>query len=289
MKKVGMKKTVALFSLLFLAGMILVPGITLAKTKGKVKIAYVEWACATASSNVAKAVIEEKLGYDCELIPVSAAAMYQALSIGNVDALTTAWLPVTHKDYMDKISSRVEDLGPNLLGAKLGLVVPDYVTIDSVDQINASAKKFDGKIIGIDPGAGLMSMAEKSLTAYDMTDMELMEGSGAMMTAVLANKIKKNEWVVVTGWAPHWKFGRWNLKILKDPKGVFGAEETINTIARKGLKKDMPEVHAFLDNFFWTTADIGQIMVWNQDGMEPEVSAKKWVKENGDKVGKWLK
>ncbi|MBU1169966.1 MAG: glycine betaine ABC transporter substrate-binding protein [Proteobacteria bacterium] len=268
---------------------VLFAGNAFAVKKKTVKIAYVEWACATASSNVAKAVIEEKLGYTCELIPVSAAAMYQALSTGDVDAITTAWLPVTHKDYMDKIKTTVVDLGPNLKGAKLGLVVPSYVTIDSVDQINANAKKFKKQIIGIDPGAGLMGMAEKALVTYDMKDMELMEGSGAMMTAMLGNAIKNNEWIVVTGWAPHWKFGRWDLKILKDPKGVFGSEETVNTIVRKGLKEDLPDVNAFLDAFFWTTADIGQIMVWNQDGMDPADSAKKWVKENPDKVAVWLK
>ena len=119
--------------------------------------------------------------------------------------------------------------------------------------------------------------------------MELLEGSGAMMTAMLGNAIKKKEWIVVTGWAPHWKFGRWDLKILKDPKGVFGAEETINTIVRKGLKKDMPDVYAFLDEFNWSTAEIGQVMVWNQDGMDPADSAAKWVKENPDMVNAWLK
>jgi glycine betaine/proline transport system substrate-binding protein len=284
-----MKTTIRLIGLMTIACCLIFSGNAFADKKPTVKIAYVEWACATASSNVAKTVIESKLGYKCELLPVSAAAMYQALAGGDVDAITTAWLPVTHKDYMAKIKDKVVDLGPNLKGARLGLVVPSYVTIDSVDQLNANAKKFDGKIIGIDPGAGLMGMAEKAMTEYDLKDMELLEGSGAMMTAMLGNAIKKNEWIVVTGWAPHWKFGRWDLKFLKDPKGVFGVEETINTIARQGLKKDMPDVYKFLDAFFWTTGDIGQVMVWNQDGMDPADSAKKWVKENPEKVAAWLK
>lgn len=284
-----MKRITLLCGILVMSLVLVVSGQAFAGKKPKVKIAYVEWACATASSNVVAAVIKEKLGYDCELIPVSAAAMYQALATGDVDVITTAWLPVTHKDYMAKIKDKVVDLGPNLHGARLGLVVPTYVTIDSVDQLNASEEKFDGKIIGIDPGAGLMSMAEKSLKAYNMNKMELLEGSGAMMTAMLGNAIKKKEWIVVTGWAPHWKFGRWDLKILKDPKGVFGAEETINTIVRKDLKKDMPKVYALLDSFKWTTAEIGQVMVWNQDGMDPAKSATKWIKENPDMVNAWLK
>ncbi len=183
----------------------------------KVTLAYVEWDCATASTNLAKAVIEERLGYECEILPVSAAAMWQAVGTGDVDGLVTAWLPVTHKEYLERVKDKVEDLGALVGGAKLGWVVPSYVTIDSIEQLNANADKFDGKIIGIDPGAGLMSLSEEAVKQYNLDNMELMEGSGATMTAALADAIKNKKWVVVTGWSPHWMFGRWDLKYLKDP------------------------------------------------------------------------
>jgi glycine betaine/proline transport system substrate-binding protein len=257
--------------------------------KGKVELAYVEWSCATASVNVCKAVLQEKLGYKVEITPVSAAAMWQAIASGDVDGMTTAWLPVTHGHYLKKVKDKVVDLGPNLKGAGIGLVVPKYVTIDSIDQMNDVADKFDGKIIGIDPGAGIMSKTEKAIKDYKLTNFKLMEGSGAMMTATLQNRIKNKEWVVVTGWTPHWKFARWELKYLKDPKGIYGGSENIVTIVRKGLDKDMPEVYAFLDKFNWTLADIGQIQGWNAEGADPYESAKRWIKENPDKVNAWLK
>jgi glycine betaine/proline transport system substrate-binding protein len=238
---------------------------------------------------VVKAVLQEKLGYDVEIIPVSAAAMWQALSTGDVDGMTTAWLPVTHGHYMEKVKDNVVDLGPNCEGAGIGLVVPAYVTIDSIDQMNDCADKFDGKIIGIDPGAGIMSKTEEAIKDYGLTNFELLEGSGAMMTAVLKDKISKNEWVVVTGWTPHWKFARWDLKYLKDPKGVYGGAETINTVVRKGLKEDMPEVYNFLDNFNWTLAEIGQVQGWNSEGADPYDSAKRWIKENPERVEEWIK
>ncbi len=261
-----------------------------ATTKGmkKVEIAYVEWSCATASSHVVKAVLQEKMGYDVEITPVSAAAMFQALAAGDVDVMTTAWLPVTHGSYLEKIQDDVVNLGTNLEGAGIGLVVPQYVTIDSIAEMNAHADKFDGKIIGIDPGAGIMGKTEKVLTEYGLDQFKLMEGTGAMMTASLANKIKNNEWVVVTGWTPHWKFAKWDLKYLEDPKKVYGGAEHVNTIVRKGLKEDMPEVYAFLDKFHWTLAEIGEVMAWNADGSDPDESANRWIKENPEKVDSWL-
>jgi len=256
--------------------------------KDKVELAYVEWSCATASINVVKAVLQEKMGYDVEITPVSAAAMFQAIATGDIDGMTTAWLPITHAHYMEKMKGKVVDLGTNCPGAGVGLVVPTYVTIDSIDQMNAYADKFNGQITGIDPGAGIMSMTEKALKEYNLDKLELMEGSGAIMTAVLKDKIKNKEWVVVTGWTPHWKFARWDLKYLKDPKGIYGGEEEIRTIVRNGLDKDMPEVYAFLDKFNWTLPDIGQVMGWNADGADPYESAKKWINENPDKVAAWM-
>ena len=253
------------------------------------QIAYVEWSCATASANVVKAVLEEKMNYKVELIPVSAAAMWQALATGDVDAITTAWLPTTHQHYYEKLKDDVEKLGHNLVGTRIGLVVPTYVTIDSIGEMNAHADKFDGQITGIDPGAGIMSKTEEAIEKYNLTDMELMESSGAMMTAVLQDKINKKDWVVVTGWTPHWKFGKWDLKYLDDPKGVYGGDEYIDTVVRKGLKEDKPDLYAFLNNFKWTPADIQTVMAWNQEkDMNPEKSAKKWVNENPDKVAVWL-
>ena len=64
--------------------------------KDKVELVYVEWSCATASTNVVKAVLQEKLGYDVEITPVSAAAMWQAMATGDVDGMTTAWLAGTN-------------------------------------------------------------------------------------------------------------------------------------------------------------------------------------------------
>ncbi len=276
-----MKKILlTLICLMFVA----VPAIA---AKGKVRIAYVEWDCATASTMTAKAALEQ-MGYEVETLPVAAAAMWQALGTGDVDAMVTAWLPVTHADYYAKVKDNVEKVSVISGGAKLGWAVPSYVTIDSIEELNANADKFDGKIIGIDPGAGLMKLSEQVIADYGLNKLELMEGSGATMTAALGNAIKNKEWVVVTAWSPHWMFGKWDLKYLKDPKGVLGAEEQIEGIVRKGLKEDMPEVYAFFSNFKWDSpGQLQMVMAWNQEGGSPEENAERFLKEHPDTVKKW--
>jgi len=256
----------------------------------KVRLAYVEWDCAATSTAVVQAVLQEEMGYRVETLPVAAAAMWQAVGVGDVDGMVTAWLPVTHADYLASVRDKVENLGPIVGGAKLGWAVPDYVTIDSLEEVDAAAGKFDGKIIGIDPGAGLMKLSEQALKDYGMDRMELMEGSGATMTAALADAIRNGKWIAVTAWSPHWMFGKWRLKYLKDPKGVLGGEEHIDTIVRKGLKADKPEVHAFLDRFAWESPEqLQTVMAWNQEpGADRYANAKRFLAENPELVRRWL-
>ncbi|MFP4164018.1 MAG: glycine betaine ABC transporter substrate-binding protein [Chitinispirillaceae bacterium] len=255
-----------------------------------VELVYVEWATEVASTNVVRAVLQEKMGYDVTITSVSAAAMWEAVATGDADGMVAAWLPTTHADYLAETQDRLEMLGPNLEGTRIGLVVPDYVEIDSIPQLNENADQFNGQIIGIDPGAGIMSKTEVALETYELEDnFELVEGSGATMTAALADAINNENWVVVTGWTPHWKFARWDLKYLADPDNVYGGEEYISTAVRAGLAEDMPRVHAFLDNFEWTAEDMEQVMVWNQEeGADPYESALRWIEENEEKVNSWI-
>ena len=259
------------------------------KTK-TVTISYVEWPCAVASSNLAKAVIEEKLGYNVELVSVTAAIMWQSVALGETDACVTAWLPVTHAAYLERTRDKIEILSTLAKGARLGWVVPDYVTISSIADLPGNEAKFDSKIYGIDPGAGLMQLSEKAVKDYKLTKYTLMDGSDAVMVGALADAIRNKKWIVVTGWSPHWMFGRWQLKYLEDPKKSLGEEEVIHTIARKGLKDDMPEVHAFLSKFSYTdTSQLEKLMADNEASGNPLENAKKFMQNNKEQVEGWLK
>ncbi len=257
--------------------------------KGKVELAYVEWASEVAGTNVVKAILQEKMGYDVDITPVSASAMWQAVSVGDVDAIVAAWLPTAHGHYLRHVADKVVNLGPNLNGTKIGLVVPDYVQVDSIDELNVYAEKFDRRIIGIDPGAGVMSATEKAMSVYRLDGFELVEGSGETMIAELKYRISKNQWAVATGWTPHWKFGKWRLRYLDDPKGIYGGAEHIATIVRKGLYMDMPDVYLFLDEFKWKPEDMQKVMVWNLEGADPYESAIRWIEENPHRVNEWIK
>lgn len=258
-------------------------------SKGKtLKLGYVQWEDAVATTLVAKEILELKLGVKVEATPVDAGVMWTGVSKGDFDAILAAWLPTTHESYWAKFKDQVQDAGGNFKGAKIGLVVPDYVTIDSVEQIKDHKDKFKGRIVGIDAGAGIMKATAKAVKEYGL-GVELIEGSDAAMTAALKSAIDKQEWIAVTSWIPHWMFASYKLKFLKDPKGVYGGEESIHSITRKGLDKDMPDVFKFLQNFQWGAGDVGGVMVAVKEGKKPEEAAKEWVSKNSAMVDKWVK
>lgn len=258
-----------------------------AENKGTVHLAYVEWSSEVASTNVVRVVLEEA-GYDVKMTSLAAAAMWQSVASGDADALLAAWLPTTHQDYYEQLGDQIEDLGVNLDGTKLGLVVPAYSKVNSIEELNENAGSFNNEIIGIDPGAGLQRLTEDVVNEYDLK-LRLRDGTDATMTSALGNAIDNKEDIVVTSWTPHWMFARWDIKYLEDPKGIYGGAEQIHTIARKGLKDDMPEAYAILQNFSWTPDEMGEVMLMNEQGdAEPYENAKKWVADNGDKVNKWL-
>ncbi|AAM78751.1 putative glycine-betaine binding permease protein [Streptococcus pyogenes MGAS315] len=252
-----------------------------------VNIAYVQWDSEVASTHVIAEVLKNE-GYHVTLTPLDNAVMWQTVANGNADFSTSAWLPVTHGQQYQKYKSKLDDLGPNLKGTKLGLAVPKYMT--DVNSIEDLSKQADQKITGIEPGAGIMAAAKKTLKEYhNLSSWELVAASTGAMTTSLDQAIKKKDPIVVTAWSPHWMFAKYDLKYLKDPKETFGSTENINTIARKGLKKDLPNVYKIIDKFHWTQKDMAAVMLDINKGMSPEAAAKKWVEANKSKVSSWTK
>jgi glycine betaine/proline transport system substrate-binding protein len=149
-------------------------------------------------------------------------------------------------------------------------------------------EQVDYEIVGIDPGAGIMKLTiNEVLPEYGLADWDVVEGSGAAMAAALKKAYDKEEPIIVTGWNPHWKFAKFDLKYLEDPKGIYGGAEDVNTIVRQGLQEDHPDAYKLLDQFNWEPEHIETVMKVIQEGTEPADAAAQWVSENEELVSTW--
>ncbi|MCP3033257.1 glycine/betaine ABC transporter [Halobacillus sp. A1] len=143
-------------------------------------------------------------------------------------------------------------------------------------------------ITGIEAGAGVVAGAEDAVETYDSLEgWEVTTSSSGAMATELGEAIDSEEPIIVTGWTPHWKFAKYDLKYLEDPEGVFGDAEEIRTMVREGLEEDQPEAYQILDQFNWTAEDMEEVMLEIDGGAEPQEAAQNWIADNEEAVNEW--
>ena len=249
------------------------------KDKKLVSIGYVNWSEGIAMSYLAKVMLESK-GYDVMLRNADIAPIFVSMAAGKVDVFMDSWLPATHADYIKKYGDNLETLGVAYKNARMGLVVPSYVTISSIEELNGYKDEFRNEIIGIDVGAGLMNETERVIQEYPV-ELTLKPSSGATMVAFLQKSIENKEWIVVTGWTPHWMFSRYDLKFLDDPQKQYGDAEHIQIMATKGFSEKDPYAAAFFRNFSLDNEQLSELMdLVEGNPMHEEEEVKIWLSKH---------
>jgi glycine betaine/proline transport system substrate-binding protein len=260
-------------------------------------LVYANWEEGVAYTHLAQAVLEDKMGYDVTITAADVAPSYAAIAQGDKDAFMETWLPVLHKDYVDKYGDDIIDLGHVYKGTESGLVVPQYmvdagiVTISDLLKPEAQ-KKLEKTITGIDAGAGVMKTTEEMvMPAYGLTDAgyKLLPSSGPAMMAALKDAVSEKRWIVVTGWKPHSMFGYWDLAFLEQDKDQVWGMGNIHIKGRKNLREEKPELATFLENMSLSTGELGSLMVAiNESDKNTLEAARDWMNENEDTVADWI-
>ncbi|MEU0395213.1 ABC transporter permease/substrate binding protein [Streptomyces sp. NPDC006208] len=247
----------------------------------KISLGYIPWDEGIASTFLWKELLEKR-GFEVEARQLEAGALYTGLAGGQIDFQTDAWLPVTHAQYWKKYGNKLEDLGAWYGPTSLELSVPAYMKgVDSLEDLKGSSSRFKGRIVGIEPSAGMMGiLKDKVLKEYGLEgEYKIVDGSTPGMLAELKRAYDKKEPIVTTLWSPHWAYSAYDLKKLKDPKGTWGKGDGVHTLARKGFAADNPEVGTWLKNFKLTEKQL--------TGLEAQIQKTGKGKEQ-DAVRAWL-
>jgi len=249
------------------------------------------WDEDVAASNLWKSLLEER-GYTVNMQELDIASTFTGVANGQVDLYMDAWLPTTHQAYWDRFKDQLEVVTTWQEG-KNTIVVPDYVTdVNTVADLKGKAAQFDGRIVGIEAGAGEMkAMREKVIPTYDLGgEYNLVEGSSPAMLASLDSAIKQKQPIVVTLWQPHWAFSRFPLKVLDDTQTAFGPPDNMQIVATKGWGEANPEVAGWLKNFKITPEQLSDLMLKIQTGGkgQEQATAKQWAADNKAVVDAWF-
>lgn len=255
------------------------------KKKKKVRILYGNWVENIAYSYLSKVALEEQ-GFDVELTNLEPGLIFGELSKNNPkgDVFMDAWLPNTHAAYWAEYGENLVRIGESFSEGTTGLVVPSYVTINSIEELNEHKDKFGGEIIGVGSGAGIHGDTERAIEAYNL-DFEQITSSGPAMVAALKKATRDQSWIVITGWKPHLKWIHYDLKYLDDPKGIYPMDLCV-IISRRGFEQDMPEAAQFFKNFNLTDDQLNDLMGTIEE-IGQEQGARKWYEENKELVDSW--
>ena len=253
------------------------------------------WTENIAVANLVKVILEEDLGYQkVDTQTADLGVVFEGVGNGDLDAFQDMWLP-NHAAQFESVENDVEQLDPWYDGTvQFGIVTPDYMGIDSIEQLNEAGVT---QIVGIDPGAIITTaILENTIPEYGL-EAEYIQSSEAAMLSEVEKRYANQENFAFIAWTPHWMNETYDITYLEDPKNTLVNPDgdplnqaTISTIVREDLAEDDPVAHTLLNEYTLNEEQTNSLeAAINEKGYDdPTLGVKAWLEENRDVVTPWI-
>src|SRR5699024_3835473 len=215
--------------------------------KGTIVFGQTGWSSTEVPTEIAKQILEE-VGYDVDVTILDQPLIFEGLKKQEVDFFMDAWLPYTEEALWDEYGDDLIQVAESYSDAPLGWAVPAYVEEDTIEDLKENPEKFNGTVYTIDAGAGVATIGEEVIEAYELDDYELSYSSEGAMIGELDARIQQEEPVIVTGWQPHSMFTQYDLKFLEEPKDIYKSD-SIYVISYNEIEEEYKEAYDILSNW----------------------------------------
>jgi glycine betaine/proline transport system substrate-binding protein len=284
-----------------------------------IKIAVNPWTGAAANANVAKVLLEQKLGYTVELVEIDEFAQFPALSTGDLDATLEVWPSGHGKDYKKYIEGGqgVVDGGQLGVVGQIGWWVPTYM-VDANPELATweGLKGNEDMFKTAESGdAGQLVDGDPSYVTYDQTIADnlglnfkvVYAGSEAAELTGLDTAYQNQDPYLFYFWTPHWAQSKYDLTMIQLPEVSDSCGEIYATgdnadqydcaypqdplykAFNADLQDRAPAASALLSAMQYTNDDQNGIALdIDENGMDPEAAAQKWIDANPDAWQPWV-
>ncbi|MGH6893376.1 MAG: choline ABC transporter substrate-binding protein [Dongiaceae bacterium] len=258
-----------------------------------IRLADVGWTDNTAQNGLFKTVLKG-LGYTTEDQVLALPVIMESLKNKDLDIFLDNWMPSNAANVQPYLDAKtLEMLEPNLSGAGYGPVVPDYVAeagVKDVKDLAANGDKFEKKFYGIEPGNDGNKIVQAKIDdpANGLQGWEMVESSEQGMLAQAEKSMKKKEWIVFLGWAPHPVMGKMNMVYLTGFENDGFGDAKIRTLTRPGYSSECANVGKLIANLKFTLPMESSIMEAIDGGAEGEKASLDWLKANPGVLDSWL-
>jgi len=234
---------------------------------------------------ISKKMLEQE-GFKVELTEFTEQGiLFAALAKGDIE-ITANYINYVTFDHWKKYNKRLERISAVSHGLYQPLVVPSYVPINSLEELNSVAEQMEGKIIGIETGSALYKETELAVKAYGL-NYRVVGGSTPAMIAQLQSALERKAPIVTMLWDPTWMMAKFDVKFLKDPKGIFAPPQTKHWIANKGWSAKNPLAREVLASIYVPIEDVRAINAQINDGMTMNEAVEIWWTKNQDLIKRW--
>ncbi len=231
--------------------------------------------------------IAEEQGYTVEIVEGDVAFMFLSLTQGDIDIWPGVWLPSIHENYHNQYGDQYELGNAIFEDASVGWVVPNYVEADTIADLVGNEDMVDGKLIGFEPGSGMMLLSEEVVEGYDL-DIEIIEGTLSAMMAEVDYAIRQEDPILFLGWRPHIMMRKYDVKVLEDPKGFWELDGEYWGM-RINLEESAPDIYNYCKNFEMSLDETEEFLYgYQEDGKNIEDLAKEWIENNRSQIDTWL-
>lgn len=262
-------------------------------TAQEIKFGYVEWPEAVMKTHVVSDVLEA-MGFETTMQSLSVPLVLKGVSTGDLDVFLETWLPSMDSmvtPYLEDGSLTMS--AHNLDGTLYRAAVPTYVFdagVTSIADLEANAEQFSREYYGIEPGNDGNEIMRKAIEAdtYGLENWKLVESSEQGMLQMVERATERGDWIVFSGWQPHWMNTAFDISYLDDPEDIWGGEGYVATVANTQYLEANPNLARFLEQFAVTTeTQSGWIEDYGHQGRDPEEVADEWIRANLATVKGW--
>ncbi|GBC87639.1 Glycine betaine/carnitine transport binding protein GbuC [bacterium HR12] len=281
-----------------------------------IRIAVSPWDGSAANANVAKVLLEDKLGYTVELVEIDEYAQFPALANGDLDATLEVWPSGHGKDYKKYIESGngVVDGGELGVIGQIGWWIPTYLLEDHPELATWEGLKGNEDLFRTPESgdAGQILDGDPSYVTFDQAIADnlglnlkvVYAGSEAAELAALDAAYQKREPILFYFWTPHWAHAQYDLTMIELPEVTPECEDAavnnpdayacgypqdvLYKAFHEGLEEKAPAAFAFLSAMRYTNEDQNAIALEIHNGTDPEEAARGWIDANPDVWQPWV-
>jgi glycine betaine/proline transport system substrate-binding protein len=281
-----------------------------------INIAVSPWVGSAANANVAKDLLEEKLGYTVELTEIDEYAQFPALANGDLDATLEVWPSGHAKDQKKYIDSGNGVVDGGLLGVdgQIGWWLPTYMVDQNPDLATWEGLKGNEDMFKTAESgdAGQILDGDPSFVTFDQPIADnlglnlkvVYAGSEAAELSALDTAYQKQDPILMYFWTPHWAQDKYDLTNVElpvvTPACEAAAADNVDAYAcayppdplykafNDGLEAKAPAAFAFLSAMSYRNDDQNGIGLEISDGTDPAEAAQTWIDANPDVWQSWV-